>query len=58
MYRLNRATARVSAPLSIEINPGVAASKVEQHDTRVAPVAVLAASLDLQQAHRLIQRLE
>jgi branched-chain amino acid transport system substrate-binding protein len=56
MYRLNRAIALVLVLLSIEMGPVVAASKMERNRTRAAPVAALAALLDLQGAQASLGR--
>ena len=56
MYRPRRATVLVLALLSIEFDPAVAATKIEHHHTRTAPVAALAVLLDLQGAQASLGR--
>ena len=56
MYRLRRATVLVLALLWIEFDPALAATKIEHHHTRTAPVAALAGLLDLQGAQASLGR--
>ena len=56
MYRSHRAAVLVLALLWIESDPAVAATKIEHHHTRTAPVAALAVLLDLQGAQASLGR--
>jgi len=56
VYRPHRAIVLVLALLSIELDPAVAATKIEHHHSRTAPVAALAVLLDLQGAQASLGR--
>ena len=56
MYRPHRAIVLVLALLWREFDPAVAATKIEHHHTRTAPVAALAGLLDLQGAQASLGR--
>jgi len=56
VYRPRRATVLVLALLWSEFDPAVAATKIEHHHTRTAPVAALAGLLDLQGAQASLGR--
>jgi branched-chain amino acid transport system substrate-binding protein len=56
VYRPRRATVLVLALLWSEFDPAVAATKIEHHHTRTAPVAALAVLLDLQGAQASLGR--